>query len=1011
MAAETVVANNEAPSKLGILGIDRMLDSQFKTLTGFSPLSWQSRLFSEYFEKGKIPAAVDIPTGLGKTAVMALWLIARARGAQLPRRLVYVVDRRAVVDQATEFADLLCEKLDSPEAADLKKALELGDRSLPISTLRGQHVDNREWLEDPASTAIIVGTVDMIGSRLLFEGYGVSRKMRPYHAGLLGADTLVVLDEAHLVPPFEKLLEAIEQGSDQFAARAETDRKLIPSFKLLSLSATGRERAGTVFRLEGSFDEPSGQRCDLNDTVVEQRLKAKKSVNITTAQSEGLEATLAAQAWALAEEGKAPIRCIVFCNKRETAKDTKEAIEALAKADQKLGRVAVEIDTELFVGARRVFEREGVATKLRELGFIAGSAVSPTRPAFLIATSAGEVGVDLDADHMVCDLVAWERMVQRLGRVNRRGEGDAKVIVVIEPEVKARKAAETALKKPEADRTDKDRKAIEAFEADRKKSVAQTLAFRRPFDEVPLHREDGTIDASPGALRNLKMRAANDEVLRKLIEAATTPPPLRPALSRALVDAWSMTSLDEHTGRPEVEPWLRGWIDDDKPQTSVAWREHLPVRTGSFGTAKNATKKEIKEVEDYFEAAPVHASEILETETFRIMDWLEERATMLSRKHGKTAETHEAPGAETPIEDEANQPALETKAPLKNGDVLAFVLSKAGDLRGTLRRNDIIDADRDDDKSKKARKERLEKLLVGATLVVDARVGGVSDGLLSEKSDEIPRTADDGEDWIVLRSGSSAQGGKAGSSVQPVIRFRVRSISAGQKLEDDRNWRERHRFVSERSEDDEALRWLIIQKWRHDAATEEDRSAGRPQALDEHQSWTTQKARDLALGVGLEGVYIDMLVCAARLHDEGKRAERWQRAFNALRDGKVYAKTRGPLNLALLDGYRHEFGSLPYAQDDAGLKSLPPDMQDLILHLIAAHHGQARPVISTKSCEDAPPSALQERARDVALRFARLQKRWGPWGLAWWEALLRAADQQASRDNDARDNAKTGEGA
>jgi CRISPR-associated endonuclease/helicase Cas3 len=122
---------------------------------------------------------VDIPTGLGKTAVMALWLIARAGGAQLPRRLVYVVDRRAVVDQATEFAVLLRENLDSPAAADLKKALELGDRSLPISTLRGQHVDNREWLEDPASTAIVVGTVDMIGSRLLFAGYGVSRKMRP----------------------------------------------------------------------------------------------------------------------------------------------------------------------------------------------------------------------------------------------------------------------------------------------------------------------------------------------------------------------------------------------------------------------------------------------------------------------------------------------------------------------------------------------------------------------------------------------------------------------------------------------------------------------------------------------------------------------------------------------------------------------------------------------------------------------------------------------------------------
>jgi CRISPR-associated endonuclease/helicase Cas3 len=80
------------------------------------------------------------------------------------------------------------------------------------------------------------------------------------------------------------------------------------------------------------------------------------------------------------------------------------------------------------------------------------------------------------------------------------------------------------------------------------------------------------------------------------------------------------------------------------------------------------------------------------------------------------------------------------------------------------------------------------------------------------------------------------------------------------------------------------------------------------------------------------------------------------------------------------------------------------------LHLIGAHHGFARPVIGIGGGEDAPPSALEERAREVALRFARLQKRWGPWGLAWWESLLRAADQQASRDNDAEDSAVTKEG-
>ena len=78
-------------------------------------------------------------------------------------------------------------------------------------------------------------------------------------------------------------------------------------------------------------------------------------------------------------------------------------------------------------------------TWLQSHGFLAGSGSPPAKPAFLIATSAGEVGVDLDADHMVCDLVPWERMVQRLGRVNRRGESDATIVVVHGDEPKPKK--------------------------------------------------------------------------------------------------------------------------------------------------------------------------------------------------------------------------------------------------------------------------------------------------------------------------------------------------------------------------------------------------------------------------------------------------------------------------------------------------------------------------------------------------------------------------------------------
>src|SRR5690606_3362781 len=110
-------------------------------------------------------------------------------------------------------------------------------------------------------------------------------------------------------------------------------------------------------------------------------------------------------------------------------------------------------------------------------------------------------------------------------------------------------------------------------------------------------------------------------------------------------------------------------------------------------------------------------------------------------------------------------------------------------------------------------------------------------------------------------------------------------------------------------------------------------------------------------------------------------------------------RRRGPIDFDLLDGYRHELGSLPCVEAHNDLKALGTEDQDFVHHLIAQHSGLARPLIGTSGCDDAPPSIVEERARAVALRFARLSRRWGPWGLAWWEALLRSADQTASRRN------------
>ncbi|HYE71994.1 MAG TPA: type I-U CRISPR-associated helicase/endonuclease Cas3, partial [Blastocatellia bacterium] len=218
----------------------------FKQLTGNDPFDWQERLFQRFLN-GDFPDACDVPTGMGKTNVMAIWLIALGcllieKDRNIPLRLVYVVDRRVIVDQATSEAEKLEQKLkvaindESHSLYGLAKtfceaSMKGKDSLLALSTLRGQKADNREWCLDPSRPAIIIGTVDMIGSRLLFSGYGkVGINHRSLQAGLLGQDTLVVIDEAHLSPVFVKTLFDIKDAISR--------TPLLRPFHVMSLSAT-----------------------------------------------------------------------------------------------------------------------------------------------------------------------------------------------------------------------------------------------------------------------------------------------------------------------------------------------------------------------------------------------------------------------------------------------------------------------------------------------------------------------------------------------------------------------------------------------------------------------------------------------------------------------------------------------------------------------------------------------------------------------------------------------------
>jgi CRISPR-associated endonuclease/helicase Cas3 len=925
----------------------------FHALTGYAPLDWQARLYADFFAKGVLPSAVDVPTGLGKTMVMVLWLIARARegarGAKLPRRLVYVVDRRAVVDQATAEAEKLREALEGA-ARDLKALLKL-DGKLPISTLRGAFVGNRAWLDDPAGPAIIVGTVDMIGSRLLFGGYGVSRKMRPFHAGLLGVDTLVVLDEAHLVPPFAHLLKAIERDGALWPKDA-ADRAMLPPFAVLPLSATqtaeagdtagaGRMRRAEPFRLE-----PADW---LGDGIARERLNAHKRLTLRELDGKGADAQLAEEAWRLATED-GPKRVVVFCNRRggskgedgagPSAEGVQKLLEERVKKEFK-GREGEAPDIELLVGARRVREREAVKVRLKALGFIGGSD-RPEKPAFLIATSAGEVGVDIDAGHMVSDLVSWERMVQRLGRVNRRGKGAAEVIVF-------------------------DGSALEKDEARK----AQLAATRALLERVAAGGEAG---ASPMALRVLA-----DDAGAEAIRAASTPEPLRPGLSRPLVDAWAMTSLERHTGRPEIAPWLRGWVDE-VPQTALVWRAHLPVRADD-----GAARVTDKEINAFFEAAPIHESEVLETETYRVSDWLE--------KLFKAPRWRKAQGAEREADADIEQrtgeevPEAAPDKPLRPRDIAAFVLGRDGEVEDSLSL-EALSAER-----KGPVKDRFERQLAGKTLVLDARIGGLDEkGMLSAETATTPAVADkNSEAWIPEQADEPYR----------APGFQIRD----DRVASDKNWLFRAKFLRKAADDADAQQWLFIFKWRISASTEDDRSIVKTQTLADHSSDTERQARSLGERLGLPTDDLERLATAAFLHDIGKARPLWQRAMaGSDYKGETLAKTDGkhaqPQLLKIGNGtFRHEFASVI----DAG------ERDDLILHLIAAHHGFARPVIFAGDPGN-PPSVTEDTARAVAMRFARLQKRWGPWGLAWWESLLRAADQRASRALEAAPENQGGEG-
>ena len=211
---------------------------------------------------------------------------------------------------------------------------------------------------------------------------------------------------------------------------------------------------------------------------------------------------------------------------------------------------------------------------------------------------------------------------------------------------------------------------------------------------------------------------------------------------------------------------------------------------------------------------------------------------------------------------------------------------------------------------------------------------------------------------------------------------------------------------------DVGRRWLFVS----DLPIEDDDDGPtfrrRAVSLESHLNGVEARTRAVAERLGLPPEMAADLTLAARLHDLGKLDDRFQRLCGRTPD-------TGPLGKSGLDwvgrrrrevvsdypkGERHEALSVELIVQ-YGLHKTASDAE-LVEHLVASHHGWARPFIRTAqgtarvheqlfSFDFATELAHEEATRAPA-RFRSVQKRFGWLGLAWLEAVVQLCDHRQS---------------
>ena len=519
----------------------------YRAINDRDPFPWQSRLAAHVAATEQWPAEVGVPTGLGKTACLdiAIWWLAsqadRAPAARTaPTRIWWLVNRRLLVDSTTDHAESISSVLSDPEqfglrgssadvvaeVADRLRSLAADPTAAPLEVIRLRGGVPARSPSDPSRPAVVLSTLPMYGSRLLFRGYGSTRSMRPIDAAMAGTDSLVIVDEAHLAAHLMALLPALAEctpAAEPILGQARSRPSVV------ALTATGNASEGARFDLD-SADEAH--------TVVRQRLDAVKPMAVRVESGDAGQ-HLARATHSLIEQARSPAACLVFANTPATARD----------AFRRLRGTIPDGTAEMHLLTGRAREREAERTRQRILDPVHGmpstrdSAAVRERHLIVVATQTLEVGADIDAELLITEACGVRALTQRLGRLNRLGRHPhARAVYVHLPPPRNKRGRS---KEPEE-------WPVYGREPETVLGILEA-AIR--------HAEDGTVNLAPRSVA-------------RILGPPGDVPERAPEIMHGLLWEWVKTTTPPN-GEAPVEPYFSG-IAAPEYTASIIWRVHVP---------------------------------------------------------------------------------------------------------------------------------------------------------------------------------------------------------------------------------------------------------------------------------------------------------------------------------------------------------------------------------------------------------------------------------------------------